>query len=175
MGLHEGFRMESDKYVYFYEKKQGACEDTVWQIADKKTKQLLPFSIVDDLRGVNFMDRCNFCFSYNLDELSEKERQSEKLMDLAYDILKDFILGEHYYQHELEVYKGDLLENALDPYGGCRNDDDFIKSLYEQFVEEVDNMTIEEEDFLETKEARESRQDRNKKSYYGFGKKIEFK
>ena len=46
MGIHEGFRCESDKYIYFYEKKQGCCEPKVWEVIDKKSGDLLPFRSV---------------------------------------------------------------------------------------------------------------------------------
>ena len=155
MGAWEGFRCESDKYVYFYEKKQG--HDYSWEVIDKKSGELLPFIINSSLGCVGFDDDCCFTFRYKLNELSDKERKSEKLVELANDILKDFIIGEHYNYHELDVYTKDIIKNALDPNGGFK---DGIKSLYEEFIEEVDKTITEEEDFLETNEARESRKNR---------------
>lgn len=181
MGAWEGWRYESDKYVYFYEKKMDSTADYVWEVIDKKTGKLLPFTIYDRLSWIDWEDGCSFHFRYIENELSHIERQSKKLVKLANDVLKDFIVGKCYNECELEVYTKDIIKNALDKYGGLDEyrieylksigivkdkDDDTTtkdngtKSLYEEFLEEVDDMIIAEEDFLETKEARESRQNR---------------
>lgn len=165
MGVWEGFRMESDKYVYFYEKPMDSTAQAIWEIIDKKSKKLLPFSIIDDLSWIDFSSysgfESSFIFRYNLDELSEQEKQSKKLVELARDVLKDFVLGEHYNEHELDVYTKDIISNALDKNGGFEVHDDKEPSLYEEFIKEVDNMTTEEEeDIKSTKEARDNRQNR---------------
>lgn len=147
MGCQEGWREESKKYVYFYKKEQDSMDKAVWQVVDKKTRELLPFQIYDWLGWVDWetdYNSCSFQFVYKMNELSDKERKSRKLVELANDVLIDFVASEHYNGHELDVYTKDIIKNALDPYGGFEVDGS--KSLYEEFLEEVENMDNENQE-----------------------------
>lgn len=102
MGWYEGYKMESDKYIYFYYKKNGCSEGKSWGIIDKSTNKILPIYIIDDLYDINWRDDCNFSIKYATNSLDLEERNT--IANIAYDVLKDWSMNEFYEHREIHPY-----------------------------------------------------------------------